>query len=422
MIVTRRNESKENGKIVIQFNLAGLIAFSVSLVFAAGLLAYVLTPGKSSESSQAAASSSGVTGDPAPADVPPWGELMISSIELEPPEEYLGFELAKEWTPAWIFEGKSADEARAVMVESGLTPEQLQLAVGAGITEVSGGVSLTPPDDLILSLAPEVRSRLYIALSRGTANQFIRFPFRFTEESFNLAFADARVDEATVARTRKLLYPRGDALCFSDYEWMLRQIPSEAERLRWIKVMSRQTAVLTRLRIRPETDIDKILGYWGRGIQVKDVRPLLESLKRRADGGNVSLLYLLPPFARQRLYTFPYDSLTGDPVMDCHWSTMNFFNDPPDDRFSNPAFTAEHIRNNLYGIAKPTLYGDIILFLDDRNQAVHSAVYLAEDIVFTKNGNNAAQPWMAMRLQDLIAKYEPDRPSRVAVYRSKSRN
>jgi len=180
--------------------------------------------------------------------------------------------------------------------------------------------------------------------------------------------------------------------------------------------------VMAGIRIRPDTDIDKLLGYWAwpGGIRVKDVQPLLESLKNLPDG-RIGLVYLLPQFARQRLYTFPMPSRPGDAVMDCHWSTMNFFNELPDDHFTDPAYTVKFLEKNYYQIATPTKYGDIILFLDgESNNAIHSAVYLAGDLVFTKNGNNMSQPWMVMHLKDLTTKYESDGPGRMLVYRNRS--
>jgi hypothetical protein len=246
------------------------------------------------------------------------------------------------------------------------------------------------------------------------------FPFCFPGHSFDAAFGNAKVSQSTLTLLRKLLYARGDAQCFSDFEMVLQHVTSESERLELAKNLSRQTAVLVRLRIRPDTDIDKILGYWGRGTPAKDLRPLLESLTRLPDGGSISIVYMLPQFARQRLYTFPLPSKRGDPSMDCHWSTMNFFNETPDDRFASPSFTAPYVSANYYQIAKPTLYGDLIFLLDDRNEAIHSAVYIADDIIFTKNGNNFAQPWMLMRLKDLLARYTADRPPRVAIYRNKN--
>jgi len=137
--------------------------------------------------------------------------------------------------------------------------------------------------------------------------------------------------------------------------------------------------------------------------------------------GRLGLVYLLPQFARQRLYTFPMPSRPGDPAINCHWSAMNFFNEVPDDHFADPTYTANFLQKNYYPVAKPTKYGDIILFLDGySSDVIHSAVYLADDLVFTKNGNNLEQPWMIMHMKDLMAKYESDGPGRILAYRNRS--
>ena len=79
-----------------------------------------------------------------------------------------------------------------------------------------------------------------------------------------------------------------------------------------------------------------------------------------------------------------------------------------------------YLATHFYQVARPTLYGDIVFLLDDRGEAVHSAVHIAADIVFTKNGNNYAQPWMLMHLKDLLSMYTTDNPPQVVVYRSKN--
>jgi len=199
----------------------------------------------------------------------------------------------------------------------------------------------------------------------------------------------------------------------------MRSLPTDRERLWLVKALSRQQGILVRLRVRRDTDIDKIMGYWDRGIPVKDARPLLESIKRLPEGGTLSLLYLLPRFARERLYTFPLPLKPDEPPKDCHWTTMNFFNDVPDDRFSQPAYTGEFLKTNFYPVTKANLYGDVVLVLDERGNGIHSAVYLADDIVFTKNGNHHEQPWMLMRLKNLLGKYSSHSTIKLAVYRKK---
>jgi hypothetical protein len=126
---------------------------------------------------------------------------------------------------------------------------------------------------------------------------------------------------------------------------------------------------------------------------------------------------LLPQFARERLYTYPLPSQPGDPMMDCHWSTLNFFNETPDNRFADPNYTVPYLKDHYYQVAKATRYGDLIFLLDGKGNAIHSAVYIADDIVFTKNGNNYMEPWMLMRLKNLLANYSVLGNSGLAVYR-----
>jgi hypothetical protein len=405
------SQSASQGGAVIQFNLFGLIVFSISLVLVAGWMAYGLGHSHSETAPSArpvaAATGTNEDSDIPPAEMPPWGEMHFADIELEPPEEYLAFDLNKTWRPAWVFELMNSNQVWSLMFSCGVPPARINQAFALPDTTITvSNVVINPDDDLMFSLSPDTRAKLYGELARSAANsQFIRFPFCFPGRSFDASFADSGVKPAIVELTRKLLYVHGDVQCFSDYELMLRHIASEDDRLTWVKALSRQSAVLPRLRIRPDTDIDKIIGYWSHGVAMKDLRPLLESLKRHPGGGSLSVLYVLPPFARQRLYTFPLPSKEGDPVMDCHWSTLNFFNETPDDRYNNPAVINQFLSVDCYEVARPNIYGDIIVFLDAHRVAVHSALYLADDIVFTKNGNNFAQPWMLMRLKDLQAKY-----------------
>jgi hypothetical protein len=46
-------------------------------------------------------------------------------------------------------------------------------------------------------------------------------------------------------------------------------------------------------------------------------------------------------------------------------------------------------------------------------------VYLADDNVFTKNGNNYMEPWMLMRIKNLLAMYSVRGAPRMIVYRNK---
>jgi hypothetical protein len=132
---------------------------------------------------------------------------------------------------------------------------------------------------------------------------------------------------------------------------------------------------------------------------------MLEGLKRLTNGGGLSLMYVLPPFARDHLYTYPLPPKPGEPIPDCNWSTLNFSNVKPDNRFLDPAECTRYIDQHLYKIAQPTFCGDVLVFKDPANRIKHSAVYLADDLVFTRGGKDYTRPWIITRIPDLQAKY-----------------
>jgi hypothetical protein len=153
---------------------------------------------------------------------------------------------------------------------------------------------------------------------------------------------------------------------------------------------------------------------------MKDLRPLFESQERLPGGGSVSILYLLPPLAREKLFTSPLPPVPGqERLPDCHWTALNFFNSNPDPRMSDNDYAARQISENYYQVASPGIAGDLVLLLDDANRVIHSSVYIAGDVVFTKNGINYAQPWVLMHEKDLIGTFSAINPVKVAYFRRK---
>ena len=414
------------GGFDLRFNLAGLVVFSVGLIFASGALVFALMrsfnhgPG---ETLSVVVANSGTTRDAAPAVTPVWGELVTSDVQLENPEEYLATDFDTSQPTRWVFEGMPLEKVRAQLTDSGLTARQIERALApTAVTTSLTNTILRPDPELVLSLSAAARGKLYGFLARTPANIYMYFPTCFPANSFEAVLHESKVAPETIALIKPLLYQRGTTQYFSDYEVVMQRVAATDQRRLLLKALSRQPAVLARLRIRPTTDVEKVLGYWtaAPGVHLKDLRPLLESLQRLPEGGSVSLMYLLPPFARERLYTFPLPPKAGDPAMDCHWSSLNFFNEQPDDRLGNPSYAGAVLTKNYYPVQTPHAYGDVIVIVDEKNNGLHSAVYIADNIVFTKNGNSHQQPWMLMRLDNLLATYSVKGNVRAIVYRQKS--
>lgn len=423
IFLMRKNRKLEAAQAsnVFQFTLAGLIVFSVALIGSSAFLTYRLTFSKPPGLEQTFVvdpkdkSNSVRTG--------PWGTLLTREIQLERPAEYLTEEVAHPQPEVWTFNGMKPDAVKAFFMQNGLSAEQAAAAFMPGdFTETRSGTELRPAEKFLLSLDLDARRKLYLALAGRGVNLYLDYPYIFPGDVVESIYNDSRLNAQDVALFKQLLYLNGGAHQLSDYPFMLGKIPTVERRVAMARSMSRQSAVLARLVIHPDTDIDKIASYWGNmpNVHFTDIRPLMESLKQLPEGGNVSLLYMLPKFARDRLYTFPLPPQAGEPTMDCHWSTFNFSNDTPDNRFNDPVFAVQYIQKNFYQIAAPSLYGDIVLLMNDKQEVKHSAVYLADDIVFTKNGNNYRQPWMLMRIPDLLSTYPSTPPMRVIYMRHKA--
>jgi hypothetical protein len=412
-----KNPTRVSERGRVQISLVGLIILCVALI-----LATTLATGFVRFTREPAAFDDG-SPDKEPASIPAWGELSLTEVTLEQPEEYVAFDAMAEPITIWTFSEPDPAKVGSLMLKCGLTPAQTTKALASSQAATdSAGLKVFPDEELLLSLSPATRAKLYAVLATNPANRLMQQPYRIMAGTFESMFKDSGVDQPTIELVQKLLYPSGANQAFSDLEYVLGRIPSEQTKLDLVKALTRQPAVIARLRIRPDTDIDKLLGYWasGSGARAKDARPLLEALKRLHGGGSIGIGFLLPPFARERLFTSPVPSKPGDVLEDCHWSALNFFNATPDDRFADKTYTGHYIDENYYQIAKPSMLGDLVFFLKKDNEVIHSAVFIADDLVFTKNGVNYAQPWILTRMKNLLATYSSAEDFKPVYYRRKN--
>jgi hypothetical protein len=402
---------------LFRFTLTGLIVFSLALFAGASFIGYKLAAG-TRQDLKADTFAVNPNDKSRSVHVGPWGELITRNIGLERPAEFLTEEVATPQPETWTFAGQPPNAVKALLAKDGLSAAQVAAAFAPGkFREDKTGTVLVPSADFLLSLGTEVRQQLYLALAGQGVNMYLDFPYIFPGDSLEAIYTNPELHPDDVTLLKQFVYANGAARQLSDYSALLEKIPTVERRVAVARALSRQSAVFAGLVIKPDTDIDKLAAYWGSvpNVRFTNIRPLMEALKALPEGGNLSLFYLLPKFARDRLYTFPLPPQAGEPTMDCHWTTFNFSNDTPDNRFNDPTYAMEYIRKTYYQIAAPSMYGDILLLMNDHNEVKHSAVYLADDLVFTKNGNNYRQPWMLMHIPDLLATY-PASPAMKPIY------
>jgi hypothetical protein len=283
-----------------------------------------------------------------------------------------------------------------------------------------GALQIEPPEELVLGLSIRARESIYNHLARIPGNPFKNDPFKLAADRADGWFVDAGISAATEALIRGLLYPRGPMLCFSDLGLLGRRIPRD-ERLPVLQALSRLPARRAFLRVSPGAVSAGWLDYWSRGGRVEAMRPLVASLGHTETGGRVDVSYLLPRFVRERLYTFPdRNHLREAEHVDCFWTALNFFRYPPDRMFIDAPSRIRHLEEHYDLIkGKPEL-GDVLVLYDAKDRAIHACVYIAGDLVFTKNGATQFAPWVLMAYGEMLPYYSTDGVPSRRLYRLRS--
>jgi hypothetical protein len=351
--------------------------------------------------------------------MPPWGELRKIPMVTEKPEEFIDASSPALERTVWTFTNESEAPLRRRMEELGLPAEVIRSMFDPAACEQRGGDFLMKPGDpFLLSLSQAHRQVLYKELRHREAGHFLTYPFTFPADRLP-AILKNRVRPETRALVEKLTYRIGKADCLSDIGPAFRSIPDLEERRRMLKALTRQDTMLLKIVIRPDTNVDRLMGYWSSPNRRKDLQPLLESLTRVPGGALLDIAHMIPAFARQRLYTFPDKVAGGQRDYDCHWTCLNFFRAEPDMTYLDPSTVADALKQNYDLVPGPTRLGDVVLFMKNDANVVHSCVYIADDVVFTKNGANPMQPWTFMALPEMEVVYPTDEPYQVLTYRMK---
>jgi hypothetical protein len=349
-------------------------------------------------------------------DLKPWGRLIATPLRLEKPTEMLP-ELTEPLPPTrWHFADRTREETVAFLDTCHLTAEQRQELIASNVlVTAKNGCWITPPAETVLSLSRPSREALYAELARSPDNVAYRFPFRIRQAMGDDWFTEVGLPLERVQLIQKLTYRRGNALCFADTE-IAHRLLGGAEFKALIRALYSSDTLLLRLRVEPGDPVDTIAGYWARGWQKISARALMKSLAN-AGGGEIDVVDLLPPLPRTWLYTFPTASVRGESAADCFSTSLNFFQQSAEKSFLQPAVRNETFRRQYHVTPRAERFGDIIVFADASGATLHACVYVAEDIVFTKNGAQNTHPWVFMHLDSVRALYSESDETKTHVFR-----
>ncbi|MFT5471615.1 MAG: hypothetical protein ACI8UO_006750 [Verrucomicrobiales bacterium] len=352
----------------------------------------------------------------------PWGEIEYYETILEVPDGRIRAPHLST-TTEWTFEGMTRAAAVALMRSSGVSNELLDLATADNLwSQTAQGAKLTPPDGLILGLLPEVRARLYAVLRNHPQGQFAQSTFGIERGDFRVMARDFPIE--IIELIERLSYQHGGLREIADTPFLLSQISDPGMQRRVVRALCRTRSVIPRLRVGPNADIEALANYWSGPDPDRDLRPLLESVRDAPGAEFVDIFHLLPPNPRKYLgsYTNFRDTFHME-YPDCFWAALNFFEPQPNQRIHDNLSVSFYITPEKFEQVPegaPHTFGDTFVLQNQTFGFIHAYVLIADDLVFTKNGNSNLFPWLIMRREDMLARYSHHGEMEVHVFRRRA--
>jgi hypothetical protein len=247
------------------------------------------------------------------------------------------------------------------------------------------GIRLAPPMEVVRELEPVPRERIYRHMARTQEMGPYLYPYCGGKRNFQEWFAGCDLPEDKLQMISRMAYLRAGFICLSDVDYLAMTLPRE-EMKRVSRTLSRVSSLLLRVKVTPESDVDRLLAYWGTSSRAEKTLPLLESIRRLPEGSELNVSWFFPSVPRQLVYSYPDPKECGTNAPDCVWTCMNFFNEIPDNRFYDNRFFAQVLKAEYHKVPKPELF----------------------------------QPWVLTRLKEVLNLYATV-PHEAAVFRKNTR-
>ncbi len=355
----------------------------------------------------------------------PWGTLTAVPIFLEAPTSMVETYPLPNSMPRWSFPEAEASRLPLFFSSIGLPASLISTLNQPNLQIREGGwIHLFPPAAAVEALDPEVRTRLYIQLGKFEVNEFHHDPVLILADTVEEWYRSSGLRPEIVSAISKLSYRRGEAWAFSDLPIVLGQSKSESEARDIFKTFTRTRTYLIKLKVTPDLDVDAIRAYWsigGKSFRLKALDPVLNSIKETGETIDLDISHVIPALPRKLIYNYPAAHFATKGILpDCHWTSLNFFNYEPHEYLLDSQLATNRVLEDYVPVDAPYTYGDILFFLRAADgDAFHSCLYLADDLVFTKNGRNQLSPWIISTIEDVSRVYLSITPGRIQGYRRK---
>lgn len=335
----------------------------------------------------------------------PWGDLESRAVDLIPSEELLRFINLPSEVTQWVFPGGAPQAVEQELRRLGVGEEFLGSLMDENERLDDGEqLRLFPDGKFLVQMEPEVRSRVYRWLGNWPENQMMANPVVVEGNARAAWLRGLGLPEGLVKVAEMLCYQQGQSLLFSDFPVLLSQANSGEEETLLVNGLAKGQTLKLRLRVDAEMDWAKLKSYWSCGGINDQCLPLLESIEESNTMATIDVEQLLPRWPRKFLHTYPklVDGMSGR-YPDSIYSSLNFFQSHPVPIYVDSPGVMKSIEAKYRVADRPYRFGDVMLLLNERGELLHGCVYVAENVVFTKNRSSVLSPWVMSRVSDMIS-------------------
>ncbi|MDF1852903.1 MAG: hypothetical protein P1U85_18845 [Verrucomicrobiales bacterium] len=356
----------------------------------------------------------------------PWGELEYYDTYLEAPDRLIRRLTIPSQQTVWHFEEMTVDLIGQVFEKVGFSTAQIRQAMDGKRWSVSGDlIRIFPTFSLIESLSPSVRGKLYQVLARSELNTMHRYPIQFDGPDLSKVLDRSSLPESLVAQIESLTYREGQVALFSDYPLLLRFLGHPEKERKLLRILTRTRTLIARMILDRKVDLTSLLDYWAPAQDNFDSRPLMESVLRTSGVDTIDIVQLFPPGARSQLFTYPTedDCLSGR-APDGIWTAINFFNHTALPVYEGTEGLKHHLLNRFRPASAPLRFGDLLLLSPEGESEelpfTHACIYIADDLVYTKNSAQLMAPWILSKLRDVASYHVRGARATIRPYRMAS--
>ena len=352
----------------------------------------------------------------------PWGELMVSNIYLEAPDSVIDIVGKPDPVPRWTFPGLSVTMVKDLLIQSGVDLALVErLTSSAQCKTIATDTIIFPKLEDLLQIKGAVRDKLYTEISRYPQNDYYTDPVFILSDDVEEWLSEATLNASQKDMVRQLVWHRGKALVFSNVGLLLSYAQTAEEIKNTLRAITRYMSLVVSKKFPLKLDQrETFLRYWI-GNQPESPRMIfIKAIAKENDiNDTVDIMHFLPVIMREKLYTFPSlkDGVKGR-LPDCHWTSLNFFNLSPSDYYRNTSLAAIQLTQAYNQVSAPYQFGDVLCYTDN-GEGLHTCVYIADNIVLTKNGENILAPWVLLTIEDVSKIYKRSPTTQIQGYRLK---